>query len=410
MTSLRTSRQILSRPQALLASVAILVVAILAVSFPPAGHGGQLPAAHPPSATPRQVGPALRTFGIGFFDFYNVSFVESGLTAGLSWSVIFDGATFNNSTTAGGGEISASVLNGTYGSEVFPPSIFWGVAAPSSVTVHGSDVTVPVTFSSLSAVSLTLHEAGLPKGSTWGVRSVEPGVSTSGSSATLSFSAPSERPTALAIVPPAYYGLSSAKGPGVLPSDTNNVVLLNLTQAATVDLLFRPLATVTFDISGLPDGVTWTVSLAGTGSADWHVESGAVATTTYSATVPSSRYSFVVASSNDSFASVPGHGFVQVPSHNVTKSIVFHEVTAKVRFHEIGLPKGVTWTIWITGPQNETWTGDARSATFNLPSGTYSFDLPATPLGYNPPIPSSGTFQVEAPTPFSVYVVYNPAT
>ncbi|MCI4318911.1 MAG: YncE family protein [Thermoplasmata archaeon] len=100
---------------------------------------------------------------VGPASLFAVTFEETGLPAGTSWSV-----TLNASTrSATGPSIEFSEPNGTYG---FSIGAVAGYMMPTrgSVPVTGSNVTIPVVFTAVE-FSLTFHETGLPNGTGWGV-------------------------------------------------------------------------------------------------------------------------------------------------------------------------------------------------------------------------------------------------
>jgi uncharacterized repeat protein (TIGR02543 family) len=92
-------------------------------------------------------------FGVIKITSYNVTFVESGLASGTSWSVTFDGATQESTSTS----ISFSALNGVYSYSVSVPS---GYTSPSplsgTVTVSDASVIMDIVFTPIQSPSYTL--------------------------------------------------------------------------------------------------------------------------------------------------------------------------------------------------------------------------------------------------------------
>ena len=74
---------------------------------------------------------------------YGVTFVETGLPTGSSWSVLL-GSIFEGST---GTQISFSVANGTYSFQVYGPKGYAPTPSSGTVSVRGGVVQVSVTFS-----------------------------------------------------------------------------------------------------------------------------------------------------------------------------------------------------------------------------------------------------------------------
>jgi uncharacterized repeat protein (TIGR02543 family) len=84
---------------------------------------------------------------------YNVTFVESGLASGTSWSVTFNGAT-QASTSA---SISFSVPNGVYSYYVSVPSGYTSSSTLSgTLTVDDADVIINIVFTPIQSPSYPL--------------------------------------------------------------------------------------------------------------------------------------------------------------------------------------------------------------------------------------------------------------
>jgi len=98
---------------------------------------------------------------------YSVTFTESGLPTGTSWSVTFNGETGTSTTST----ISFTEPNGAYSFSI--PSVSGYSASPSSgsVTVNGASVNQAITFTAVapSAYTVTFTESGLPTGTSWSV-------------------------------------------------------------------------------------------------------------------------------------------------------------------------------------------------------------------------------------------------
>ncbi len=99
--------------------------------------------------------------------YYNVTFSETGLTSGTSWSVTLNGTPMSSTTST----IVFSELNGSYIYTI--PSVSGLVAAPNAGTevVNGANLLVNVTFAAAppSTYSVTFTESGLASGTQWTV-------------------------------------------------------------------------------------------------------------------------------------------------------------------------------------------------------------------------------------------------
>ncbi|MHB1901978.1 MAG: ice-binding family protein, partial [Cuniculiplasma sp.] len=97
---------------------------------------------------------------------YNVTFNETGLSPGTSWSATFNGTTLSSTNST----ISFMAVNGTYPYNI--TSISGYTVSPSSgnISVVGKNVTQNITFTPIKVVSkytVTFNETGLSPGTSW---------------------------------------------------------------------------------------------------------------------------------------------------------------------------------------------------------------------------------------------------
>src|SRR6266581_634958 len=175
-----------------------------------------------------------------------VTFTETGLPSGTSWSVTLESASNSSATTT----IMFSVPNGTYAYVV--RSVFGYAASPStgSVTVNGAPVQVAISFS-VTTYAVTFTETGLPSGTWWSV--TLDGASNGSATATIGFSAPNGTYT---------YAIGSVFGYAASPvsgSVTVNGTPVNIAISFSVTTY-----AVIFTETGLPRGTSWSVTLGGT--------------------------------------------------------------------------------------------------------------------------------------------------
>ncbi|MCL5786524.1 MAG: hypothetical protein M1151_07680 [Candidatus Thermoplasmatota archaeon] len=117
---------------------------------------------------------------------YDVTFTESGLPSGTSWTVTFNGS----SNTSTGTSIGFEVPNGTSYSYTVSPVAGYS-ASPSSGTfpISGSGKIISVTFTPVTKTatkySVTFTETGLPSGTSWYV--ILNGTNESSTSSTITF-------------------------------------------------------------------------------------------------------------------------------------------------------------------------------------------------------------------------------
>ena len=192
---------------------------------------------------------------------YFLTFLESGLPTGTSWSVLVDGA--SHATATGG--ISLVLPVGTYPYTVGPPPGYR--ASPANGTVYlGSNLSVAITF--LSAFTLTFAETGLPSGDNWTVAvAAIGGKSTSGGGVRNSSASSIAFPVAGGVFS---YTVAS-EDPAYAPTPSSGAV--TVTSDTVVPITFGRLFpfvadyAVTFQENGLPSGAAWTVVVNGTAAA-----------------------------------------------------------------------------------------------------------------------------------------------
>ncbi len=98
---------------------------------------------------------------------YLVTFIESGLPSGTSWSVTFNGTTQTSTT----GTITFSVPNGSYSYTVGSVMGYNSSPSSGSISVSGSSINQAITFTAIkktiSNYTVTFTESGLPSGTAW---------------------------------------------------------------------------------------------------------------------------------------------------------------------------------------------------------------------------------------------------
>jgi hypothetical protein len=120
----------------------------------------------PASGTLRVVGSTTLTitFTQVSVKTYSVTFTESGLPTGTSWSVILNGVTVGTKLSS----ISFTEPNGTYQYSVSSVSNYKANIYSGSVTVNGISVTTPIQWS-LVTYQIVISQTGIPAGTTWSV-------------------------------------------------------------------------------------------------------------------------------------------------------------------------------------------------------------------------------------------------
>jgi len=205
-----------------------------------------------------------------------VTFTETGLPTGTSWSVTLNGALESSTTTT----IRFNVTDGKYG---YTMGVVPGYApAPPSglVTASGAAVGVTVAFTQVTYTA-TFTESGLPGSTTWYVN-ITGGQSRSSTGNTISFTEPNGTYAYTVATMDKEYAPASASGSlDVSGTSISKSVAFNLVTYS-----------VTFTETGLPSGTRWWVNLTNGQSF-----SSTLATLTFSE--PNGTYSFS--------ASAPGY-------------------------------------------------------------------------------------------------------
>ena len=305
---------------------------------------------------------------------YTVTFIESGLPRGTSWSVTFNGTMGTSNTSS---LVFSNVLNNTTGYPFTVGTVSGYSANPTSgsVVVNGANVTKAITFTAIppGQYSLSFTETSLPTGTNW---SVTVGTTThSSTGSTVTFTEPNGTYT---------YTVGAVVGYTVSPS-SGSVTVNGASQS--IPITFTPSVistyTVTFTESGLPAGTSWSVNLTGS----THTSTS----TTVTFTEPNGTYTYTVGSVTG-YTSSPSSGSVMVKGANVSEAITFTAIPSgsySVTFTESGLPTGTNWSVTLGG-KAESSTGS--TITFTEKNGTYPYTV-TVPSGYLA-IPTSGSVNV----------------
>src|SRR5712692_3985679 len=186
---------------------------------------------------------------------YPVSFTETGLPIGTSWSVTFDGTAQSSTTNT----IAFSKGNGTYsyaigGIQGYATSPYTG-----TIVVNGGSVTHPVPWTQVT-YSVTFQETGLPASTRWSV--VLQGMSQFSMTTTDAF-----------VEPNGTYSFTIGAGPWYTASPRSGMITVNgysVTQLVAFSAAGNAPSISSFSASAssitLGSSVTLTVSATGTGT------------------------------------------------------------------------------------------------------------------------------------------------
>jgi DNA-binding beta-propeller fold protein YncE len=341
---------------------------------------------------------------------YPVTFTETGLPSGTSWSVTFN-STQNSSTTD---SIGYSVLDGSYSYTVGTVTGYTPAPASGPVTVNGGPESIPILFTATPPgdYSVTFTETGLPTGTSWSVTfNATPSASTTSS---IGYT-----------VPDGSYSFTVGTVTGYTPTPASGPVTVNGgPQAIPIVFTATPPGTylVRFTETGLPAGTSWTVTLEST--------PGSSTTDTILFAEGNNTYSFTVGTVSG-YTAAPSSGSVVVDGGPVSKTITFTAVTTPppsssssgflglpgsdgyvllgllvaalvvlllllaarrhklpIVFTEVGLPPGTRWSVALDGTEE---SAEVDVIMFTVHNGTHSY-LVGSPLGF---VPSPVTSKVE---------------
>ena len=302
--------------------------------------------------------------------FYSVSFTESGLPSGTTWSVTLNGTTKNSTSST----ISFTEINGTY---LYIISITDKIYSPTSpygsVSVNGNPVSDTATFSAVSYTA-AFTETGLSSGTAWYVNLSNGNTSGAITGTAYSFSLTNGSYTYTISTSDRIYSPSPSSGTFTV----NGASVSNSVKFSIVNY------SATFTESGLPSGTLWYVNLSN------GMKSGAINGTSYSFTLTNGSYSYNIATTDKIYHA--NAGSITVNGKNMKQAINFTKFTYAVTFKESSLPSGITWYVNLTnGIKSGPITGSSYS--FNLSNGSYSFSTTTAGKSYLAS-PSSGTFTV----------------
>jgi hypothetical protein len=320
---------------------------------------------------------------------YSVTFKESGLPSGLTWTVTVNGTPMSLTTNGGTDSLVFQEPNGTYAYAITDISGWHetGTHYSGTVTVAGAPKTFSMVYTQVT-YSVTFKESGLPSGLNWTVtlNGTPMSLITNGATDSLVFH------EANGTLPYSITGISGWHQ-ATLPY-TGSVVVNGA--AVTEPTLKYKLVTysVTFKESGLPSGLNWTVTvdshtlyLTTTGGTDSLVFTG-LANGTYA-------YS-VTGNAGWHQTALPYSGSVTVSGASVVEpTLKYKQVTYLVTFSESGIRAGLTWRVTVNGHTlSLTTNGGTDSVTFSEANGTYSYSI-SSPNGWvQSTLPTSGTVTV----------------
>lgn len=212
---------------------------------------------------------------------FPVSFDESGLLSGTSWSV-----TLNNKTESSTNNvITFSESNGTYPYSIGPVAGYVSSLHSGQVTINGAPVSLQITFTAIG-YAVSFSETGLPGGNTWYVNLTD-NQTFSSTAKTISFSEPN-----------GFYSYTIETGNKTYSPFPNSGSFEINGSSYSKNVTFSLVTyTVTFTERGLPSGTKWFLNITG--------ENSLSTTGTFiTESLPNGSYSYTVATANKTYASI----------------------------------------------------------------------------------------------------------
>ena len=300
---------------------------------------------------------------------YAVTFMESGLPSGTTWSVALSGVDRNGSAP---GSIEFNEANGTYSFTVRSVEGYTASPLSGSVMVNGAAVTETITFTSSTATmyAVTFTETALPSGTEWSVMlNGAPGSASAPGS--IAFSEPNGT-YAYTVENVAGYTASALSG-----SVTVNGATVSETIPFTPSVVATTYA-VTFTETGLPTGTSWSVTLNGV------LQSSSTSTITFQE--PNGTYRYSLGSLNKSYSG-PGRSFT-VDGAPVSEVAAFSKVISPGPVTISN--NGTSWTVEATptdlssNSYQSVGPADLASSPFWTISGTFTASVGIRAIIFTP--------------------------
>ncbi|MEM0129238.1 MAG: hypothetical protein QXG65_03645 [Thermoplasmata archaeon] len=324
---------------------------------------------------------------------YAVVFSESGLPNGTLWSVIVNGTTRGGT----GSNLTFVMSNGTYAYRILGVSGWQTSSYTGTVAVHGGPTVVTVAWSRM-LYPITFTEQGL-SGPVWSV--ILNGMTRS---------APSPSPIGFAL-PNGTYAYEIVPVAGWRATPSSGVLTVAGAPPAAIAVTFAQVVyTVTFEETGLPSGITWSIAINGT---SLYARTGMPIV----ASLPNGTFTYLI-------GDVPGFHQTTLPYRGggsvdgaalTMPTLVFRTYAAyTVTITEDGLPvgNGWTWSVVINGTLYTEPTG-IPIVSAPLANGTFSYRIADIPGFHQSSVAYSGIGAITGSSvvyPLLAFVVYRDYT
>ncbi len=321
--------------------------------------------------------------------YYTANFTETGLPNGTWWAVAVQG--YASGFGSYGSSITVDLSDGSYWFTVFNITDYSVVPWNGTVTIAGSNLTVPIRWSQTLTYAVTFAASGLANGTAWSLDLTGPNIApVSASSSTLSIVLSEPTGAYDFVVPPlTSYGQTEYEA---VPSSGNFTVWNGAVTVPITFVLAADFYAVEFIEQGLPQGTGWSVSIGG----------AALPGTGPSITAPELNGTYAYSAGGAwGFLPRPANGTVVVRGGPVQVAITFMTAPGffAVTFEEEGLGPATLWAVDFAG---DSLSSSGASIEFVAGNGTYGYAV-GVPPGYRAETPT-GTVWVNGTAPVPVTI------
>lgn len=340
--------------------------------------------------------PTLQFFPVA----YLVTISESGLPAGLEFSAFVAG-TPQGITTDGGTDTLTwtDLANGSYFYQILPIAGWHQSSEPytgrlvvngDSQPINGSGIgdVVDLQFFE-STFPVRFIESGLASGTSWSVKVGT--VRETSSTPTIWFSEPNGT---LPFTIPGVAGYSQNVTSGAVDVAATSVLVTIDFTAVTYGITFKE--------SGLPAGLTFGITLAGT--EETLTTTGGTDSLVLS--VPNGTLPYAISGvAGWRQSTLPATGTVGIHGAGVTlPTLEYTAVTYSVEFLESGLPEGTSWTVTLGGV---ILSATAPTVDFSVPNGSYAYEIGGLGGWHQTTLPHTGSVLVAGSSVIEVTLVFS---
>ena len=326
---------------------------------------------------------------------YAVTFTQSGLPSGTSWSVTVIGAAHSSTSSS----VSFTEPNGTYTYSIADVPGWHQTRLPyaGSVTVNGVTVIEPTLMFTQVTYTVTFVEEGLADGLTWSltVNGVAKSLTTYGATDTLAWTGLANGTYNYGIADVSGWHQTTLAYSGSLAVSGGTATISGNGSGYSNTLVYTQVTyTVAFTESGLPTGTSWSVTVSGT------IHSSTSSPISF--TEPNGTYAYSIADVRGRHqTALPYAGTVTVNGATVIEpTLAFTQVAYTAMVRESGLPSGLTWTGTVNGVVKSLAT-DGETDTLSwtcLANGTYAYCIADVSGWHQTTVPYSGCLSVNGGT------------